>query len=431
MNNTISTWLSKKCFRRLFPAAGLLLCLLLCLAVATGCGRETESGGQVQNEKAEELRQKLAPLEDEQKILRQEISRRKREEGLTTRKTGVGELIVLGADPRILSEIVPLIREHSTAPASFAFSETDFPGLPGKMEVQDYRSLKKEGWTACLYWGGDEAPDRAGDAGAGREGDVKLDRAGNVDSDWDESGNLDRWLGTMEARFREIGEPLPEAILFAEGSYDPALDPVLAEHGITIAVHHGENELPLMCGADMESEIWHPGACGYYDMVARQKQDYLEQAEDLYKNIVYTVCVPAEEATAADAEAAPGNAKTGGPGNGVAATAPGNAKTGDPGNGGAEPPGGTASSAIFEAGSRYEEHPFAQFMGYWDKDTRELYLTPKGLYEARDYLYRCSIPASEAELLDDEIRAKRERIVEIDAEIRALYEEYYRETGKK
>ena len=70
-------------------------------------------------------------------------------------------------------------------------------------------------------------------------------------------------------------------------------------------------------------------------------------------------------------------------------------------------------------------------MGYWDKDTRELYLTPKGLYEARDHLYRCSIPASEAELLDDEIRAKRERIDEIDAEIRALYEEYYRETGKK
>ena len=366
-------WLLERCFRRRFPAAGFLLCLLLCLALTAGCGRETESGGQVQNEKAEELRQKLAPLEDEQKILRQEISRRKREEGLTTRKTGVGELIVLGADPRILSEIVPLIREHSTAPASFAFSETDFPGLPGKIEVQDYRSLKKEGWTACLYWNA--------------------------------SGNLDRWLGTMEARFREIGEPLPKAILFAEGSYDPALDPVLADHGITIAIHHGENELPLMCGADMESEIWHPGACGYYDMVARQKQDYLEQAEDLYKNIVYTVCMPAEEATASEAkEGVPGKAET---------------------------PGGTASSAIFEAGSRYEEHPFAQFMGYWDKDTRELYLTPKGLYEARDHLYRCSIPASEAELLDDEICAKRERIVEIDAEIRALYEEYYRETGKK
>lgn len=358
---------SGKWIRRFLAAA---VFILLCLT-ASGCGREHVSGADL--EKADALRERLQPLEEEQKNLRQEIVRRKREEGLFTGKTGVGELIVLGADPSILSDIVPRIRDYSAAAGTFAFSDKDFPGLPGKFGVQEYLNLKKEGWSACLYWDGTQ--------------------------------DLDHWLSAMEEQFRKVGEPLPEAVVFAEGSYAAALEPVLEAYGICIAVHHGESGFPLMCGADMaaegtdpgdgkEHDIWHPGACGYYDMVSRQKQDYLEQAEDLHKNIIYTVCVAAEEGTASDAEH---NSMT------------------------------TASSAIFEAGSRYEDHPFAQFMGYWDKDTKEGYLTPKGLYEARDYLYRCSLPEADAELLDDEIRAKRQRIDEIDAEMKALYEEYYRE----
>lgn len=346
----------------ILPAAGILLAVGLLLS---GCGKAARSDERLKE--ATVLQEKLGPLEEEKKNLQMEIGRRKREEGLLTKNTGVGELIVLGADQELFMEVVPLVRKYSTAPATFAFSKTDFPGMPGKFTLQELRNMRSEGWTACLYWDGTE--------------------------------DLEAWLAEMEELFRKNSEPFPEALVFAEGTFDPALDPVLLRHGIRTGIHHGENDLSVLSDADIDLEVWHPGACGYYDMVARQKQDYLEQAEDLQKNIIYTVCVAAEESTAADAVLR---------------------------NSGEQEP--EAASRIFDSGSAYEEHPFAQFMGYWDKDTRDNYLTPKELYKARDYLYRCSLPESEAELLDDEIRKKRERIDEIDAEIRALYEEYGKNT---
>ena len=111
---------SGKWIRRFLAAA---VFILLCLT-ASGCGREHVSGADL--EKADALRERLQPLEEEQKNLRQEIVRRKREEGLFTGKTGVGELIVLGADPSILSDIVPRIRDYSAAAGTFAFQNSNF-----------------------------------------------------------------------------------------------------------------------------------------------------------------------------------------------------------------------------------------------------------------------------------------------------------------
>lgn len=168
------------------------------------------------------------------------------------------ELLVRELDDVLYTEFYPLMQEYQTV-GILALSEAEFPGSDGNITSEQFAEILQNGWSFCLAWNGEE--------------------------------ELSEWLLDMQSLLASENLNMPEVIYFEPGSYFAGADDILSEFGISVAVHHGEEELPLIATESGEG-IWHPGSRPWNGTNIRS---IINSFVDEGGNLAFTVSFSGEE----------------------------------------------------------------------------------------------------------------------------------------
>ena len=206
--------------------------------------KETASHAQMERE--------LLPVREEQDKLEKELENLQEEYGKQILGKGSVVILFTGMEEGIYTDIYPIMKEYGYT-GVLTLSERRFPGEEGCMSLKQVKELLEAGWTTCIQWEKDKTDEK--------------------------------WLTNLTDRMKESGISKTEVIYFERDSYSSALDSKLQKLGYTVAVHHGEEKLPLVLSRTEEG-IWHPGAVGMKGSSPRYK---LEEAVSSGGNIVFTV----------------------------------------------------------------------------------------------------------------------------------------------
>ena len=143
--------------------------------------------------------------------------------------------------------------EESQGAGSLVLSEDSFPGQEGCLTGDQFKELTEAGWKCAVRWNENVEPEE--------------------------------WL----IQCRELAEKaeivLPQTVYFPDGAYDEGRDEFLTRSGFTVAVHHGEKNLPIILSEAGEG-LWHPGAMGWVQSGANAR---LSEATTQGGNLVFTI----------------------------------------------------------------------------------------------------------------------------------------------
>lgn len=200
----------------------------------------------------EEMEKELRPLELEKTRLRQEMSNlgKKHDE----ESQGAGSLVLLftNVDEQIYTDIYPKMESYGFI-GTLVLSEDSFPGQEGCLTGDQFKELTEAGWKCAVRWNENVEPEE--------------------------------WL----IQCRELAEKaeivLPKIVYFPDGVYDESKDEFLTRRGFTVAVHHGEKNLPIILSEAGEG-LWHPGAMGWVQSGANAR---LSEATTQGGNLVFTI----------------------------------------------------------------------------------------------------------------------------------------------
>ncbi len=173
-----------------------------------------------------EILARAEPLERQRDALQQERDRLQRETTENTRVIATEQLLILDLDPRITTELLPLMQELGI-PGVLGLCPGNLPGEQGCLSREDFDRLMAAGWECCLVC-----------------------EAGTDFTAWD---------GEMTELLQQKGIEKPRAVYFPEKSFDPAWQEEIAACGYTVAIHHGEGRLPLIAG-EVTEPLWLTGA---------------------------------------------------------------------------------------------------------------------------------------------------------------------------
>lgn len=236
---------------RILKIAAIVLSLLLAgsLTFSIWQEKQTEKGNK---EKSVALEKELRPLEVERNRLRQELDTLKTEH--KNRSKGAGSVVLLFTDlsENIYTEIFPQMKESGFA-GMMAVSPGQIPGKSGCLSREQFKELIDAGWTYCLRWEEDLEP----------EG----------------------WLEACRAAMQELEIDEPGAVYFPADTYSSDMGRFLKKENFSIAVHHGEEEMPVVT-ADVTSGMWYPGAAAWNQQKASKA---LAEAISQGGGLVFTV----------------------------------------------------------------------------------------------------------------------------------------------
>lgn len=203
------------------------------------------------------MEKELRPLDLDKRKIRQELD--DLSEVYMDESQGMASLVLLftDMDEIIYTEIFPKMKEHGFI-GVLAISKEQFPGQAGCLSKEQFRELIDAGWKYCLKW----------------EKDVVTNE----------------WLATVSKLMREAEVSRPETVYFPQDSYDAQLDNFLTRQGYSVAIHHGEGDLPLILPESGEG-LWHPGAYGWNQ---KGVSTLLSDAISQRGNLVFTVGTDSE-----------------------------------------------------------------------------------------------------------------------------------------
>lgn len=223
----------------------VMACLLGILLLAEAAGQRQRSAEYARKE--EELR----PIRQEEARLEEELEDLEEEYKLNTSGNGTVTVLFTDLDERIYTEIYPQMKEYGFT-GLFAVSPEYLPDGEGRMTSAQAAELLGAGWECCPTW-----------------------RAGDSIQAIQDQGEILAALGAAPAG----------TVYFEEGAYSQIYDGDLAAAGYTAAVHHGEEDLPLVT-SDASGQVWHPGAVG---LKGKEPRFRLEDAAEQGANIIFTV----------------------------------------------------------------------------------------------------------------------------------------------
>lgn len=237
--------------RRILKIAAIVISLSLAgiLAVFLWKEKQTEKENQA---RSEELERELRPLEVERNRLRQELDALKTEHKNSSKGVGSVVLVFTDLSETVYTDIFPQMREHGFS-GVLAISGSQAPGREGCLSKGQFQELVNAGWTYCLKW----------EAGAEPEA----------------------WLGDARAALQETEIAEPEAVYFPADTYSGDLGRFLKKENFSIAVHHGEEGLPVVA-TKMSGGIWYPGAVAWNQ---QKSSNVLAGAISQRGDLVFTV----------------------------------------------------------------------------------------------------------------------------------------------
>lgn len=227
--------------------AGIIL-MLACLGVILWTDwRDRKNQAEAYEAKQEEKE----PLVKERRRLQRELEELTDIYNKKISGTGTVSIIFTDTDEKINIEILPVMEAFGYT-GVLAVEKSKMPGGEGLLTEEEFRDLVETGWQCCPAW---------------TEGDTIED------------------IAAVRDRLTEIAGVTAPMVLFEEGVYSSDKDDLLFQEGFTIAVHHGEEGLPVVAAAD-GSELWHPGAVG---LMGKEPRYRLEDAVAQKRNIIYIV----------------------------------------------------------------------------------------------------------------------------------------------
>lgn len=173
-----------------------------------------------------QMEEEMESLTKEKQQLENDLSNL--EKNYNNETQGISSVVFLFTDlnENIYTDIYPLMKEYGFV-GTLTLSPTTFPGQDNCLSLEQFSELIKMGWQCCLKW--------------------------------DESEDIDKWLESCKAVAKKAGIGLPEVVYFPENSYRSEYNGNLMKQGISIIVHHGEEELTLTT-LESKDNFWYLGA---------------------------------------------------------------------------------------------------------------------------------------------------------------------------
>lgn len=209
--------------RRILPkiALGLLLVLALILWI---------NQRQV-NEEAKEalvLEEQLRPLNVKRQKLKKQLEELADGYEAGRRPKATTQILFTEPDARVYELCYPIMKEYGFV-GVVALSAERLPGVENCMTEEQLTELIQAGWSIC----------------------VRFDHATRLNAQWT----------SLKKQLKELNIEEPTTVYFATGVYNSGLDATIEKCGFSIAIHHGEEDLPLVQPND-EAGVWHLGSVG-------------------------------------------------------------------------------------------------------------------------------------------------------------------------
>lgn len=209
--------------RRILPkiALGLLLVLALILWI---------NQRQVNKEAKEALtlEEQLRPLNIKRQKLKKQLEELSDGYEADRRPKATTQILFTEPDARVYELCYPIMKEYGFV-GVIALSAEQLPGTENCMTEEQLTELIQDGWSVC----------------------ARFDNSTRLNAQWT----------SLQKQFKKYNLDDPTTAYFASGVYGKGLDAVVAQCGFTIAIHHGEEGLPLVQPNDEEG-IWHLGSVG-------------------------------------------------------------------------------------------------------------------------------------------------------------------------
>ncbi len=236
---------------KVLKAAGVIITVVLAILMVCFFLAEDAEKKEMQ-EAYTAMQNEIRPLELELYALQQELGDIKEEDAKET--LGLGSVVLLFTDLSevIYTEAYPQMEKYGFK-GVLALGDSSMPGVEGCMNEEQLEELLKAGWECCLRW----------------------------DTGMDEK----KWPAYSRRLARKAEITRPEWVYFQREAYDCTVDEFLEEQGFSIAVHHGEENAPLVA-VEAQERLWHPSAMAWN---ASDAAAMLEEAMAQRGNLIFTV----------------------------------------------------------------------------------------------------------------------------------------------
>lgn len=232
-----------------------IIAIILCIVLGGGIYYAYKTYTASEAQKAAQLRQisaQIPPLEEKINELtaqRDEVSDKLESQIETSLTT---EFLFLECPTTLYTEAFQAMKEADLS-GIIGLSYTEFFKNAGKINYSMYTEMMNNGWSSCIVWDGET--------------------------------DLSVYITQIQNNLSIHGIAPLTAVYFPDKTYSTEYDPVLEELGITVVIHHGEEELPISpVGAD--EGLWHIGSeFGTYNNVVGGADDNVKAGG----NRVYTV----------------------------------------------------------------------------------------------------------------------------------------------
>lgn len=205
-------------------------------------------------------------MSEEKTLLEAELADQETE--LYKKYAGLGtvSLIFTDLDDVVYEEIRPEMKAFKMT-GVLLLSQEQFPGTEGCISMAQFQQMIAAGWDYCLEW----------------------DAANSESDEWSSDGvgnSLELWLSQMQGMLSENNLKMPKAVYFQDGTYQKEYDSVLKKYGITTAIHHGENEEPIMAVTFEKDTVWRVGA---YPMNVQGARSFVDACVREKGSMVFTI----------------------------------------------------------------------------------------------------------------------------------------------
>ncbi len=179
--------------------------LVVILAMLAGGGYYLLKTEQDDNERMLNLYTEVEPLEREREALATELNGLDVEYATKKRDYATVEVLFTQLQSQIITDVWPVMRERGVV-GTLCINYQEIPGYYNKLSAADINRLAADGWGTCVL------------------------------ADSNVPKNIAGWYPNFAKYVAELKIPVPKAVYFANGGYDPSMNEQLAAVGIETVI---------------------------------------------------------------------------------------------------------------------------------------------------------------------------------------------------
>ena len=202
------------------------IALFLVIALLAGGLYYLRRVDQMDKQRMRELYTQVEPLQREKETLIAERNSLETDYALQMRDIGTVELLFRELNKEIFTKVYPLMRDRGII-GGLGVCTQEYPGYGGKLTVEQYSRLVKDGWGTCIIY--------------------------------EKVGNFSKWFADLSYKLEHDGLPIPTTIFFPDNTYDSEIDQELIDCGFNTVIHSADDGHSATV-TSVRGLLWHTGA---------------------------------------------------------------------------------------------------------------------------------------------------------------------------